>query len=244
MEDLNRFLNQKIGASARCQRNYDLSKDISPEDERTLMKAIKEAPSKQNAKFFRAIVVKDQATIKKLYEATSFTTAYDGMKAAMHGEEWLAKKQTNPQILGKMCVVFVRDRDIDERKNADMKTRNLIRQVDDEAKKEELLTKLKADQKKLVQVDIKNEDRAVGVAAGYLSLVTEMLGMKSGCCQCKHDAEIMDILGLESDSYGMNQPLLMMGIGYGDESRDRREHMLHDDVKFPTFSKKVDIEVI
>jgi nitroreductase len=76
---------------------------------------------------------------------------------------------------------------------------------------------------------------SVGVAAGYLNLSATMLGLSTGCCTCFDNDRVQEILGVESSV------LLLMGIGYSDDLRNRREHHTEKDFMFPTFSKKVDV---
>lgn len=72
---------------------------------------------------------------------------------------------------------------------------------------------------------------SVGIAAGYCNLTATMLGYSTGCCSCFDAIEVGKIL----DTKG--KVLLLMGIGYPDETRNRREHHSHKDFIFPTFDK-------
>lgn len=253
MESANKKINTAIGLSARCQRNYDLSKSISDEDLRTLKKCIQHAPSKQNKKLFDVIIVKDKEVMKQLYEATSF---WHPNHDASPDPEKLKRKNTNPQVLGDICVVFIRSRDEEFDSDAlskDCEVENYkylleeAKKYGDKGDKKALKAKLDEAQdlvKKRKLTRRIDEDRAVGVAAGYLSLTAELLGLKSGCCQCLYDDKIMEILNLESPDGYLNKPLLMMGIGYPDTDRNRREHHIHKDIIFPTFRKKVNVSFI
>jgi hypothetical protein len=51
-------------------------------------------------------------------------------------------------------------------------------------------------------------------------VIASMLGYGTGCCACYNDEEVRQKIGFEK------RPLLMMGIGYKDETRNRREHHL------------------
>jgi len=76
---------------------------------------------------------------------------------------------------------------------------------------------------------------AVGIAAGYANITASMLGYSTGCCACFDPAKVAEILGID------NHVHLLMGIGYKDETRPRREHHAEDFV-FPT-KKKQNIQV-
>lgn len=253
MSNANRKLDVSIGLSARCQRNYDENKNISEEDLRTLRKCIQHAPSKQNKRLFDAIIVKDKIKIKQLYEATSFWNPHND---ASENLEKTKRKNTNPQVLGDICVVFIRSRDEEVESDSLSKDsqvhsyRHMIKEAkqygnnDDVSKLKAKLKEAKAMVKKRQYTRKIDEDRAVGVVAGYLSLAAELLGLKSGCCQCSCDDEIMDILNLKSPDGYINKPLLMMGIGHPDTNKDRREHHIHSDVIFPTFHKKINVSYL
>lgn len=66
----------------------------------------------------------------------------------------------------------------------------------------------------------RDQQTAIGVAAGYLNVIASMLGYGTGCCACYDYNEVKEKIGFEKD------PLLMMGIGFKDETRNRREHHL------------------
>ena len=60
--------------------------------------------------------------------------------------------------------------------------------------------------------------QAVGIAAGYLNVTAAMLGYATGCCACGDFDKIQEVLGLK------NKLVLLMGIGFKDPNRQRREH--------------------
>ena len=80
-----------------------------------------------------------------------------------------------------------------------------------------------------------DEDRsmAIGIAAGYVNVVATQLGYSTGCCKCMDSKAVEEILG--------ESPILLMGVGVADKTRDRREHHT-EDFKFPTLKKMKNIE--
>jgi nitroreductase len=74
----------------------------------------------------------------------------------------------------------------------------------------------------------------LGVASGYLNLTASMLGYSTGCCQCFDRDLLKEILKTD------DEPMLLMGVGYKDLDRNRREHHINNFV-FPTFSKKMSV---
>lgn len=75
---------------------------------------------------------------------------------------------------------------------------------------------------------------SIGIAAGYLNLSATMLGYSTGCCTCFNTKGVQKVLGIKEPV------LLLMGVGWADENRPRREK--HDDPNFiyPTFKKNLE----
>ena len=78
--------------------------------------------------------------------------------------------------------------------------------------------------------------QAVGVAAGYVNMTAALLGYSTGCCSCCNKDEIQRILDIDE------KPILLMGVGYPDSSKPRRQHHLKDELVFPT-NRKGNLEV-
>jgi nitroreductase len=78
----------------------------------------------------------------------------------------------------------------------------------------------------------KDRHMAVGIAAGYVNLLASMLGYSTGCCACFDPNDTKKILEIDDNV------LLMMGVGYKDENRNRREHHLDPEKIFPTIMKE------
>lgn len=80
----------------------------------------------------------------------------------------------------------------------------------------------------------RDQDMAIGVAAGYANITAAMLGYGTGCCACYNPDTVKDIVGLEM------QPLLMMGIGFSGSAPRRTHHVTGETM--PTHKKET-IEV-
>jgi hypothetical protein len=81
-------------------------------------------------------------------------------------------------------------------------------------------------------------DMAIGIAAGYANLISNILGYNTGCCACFDSIQIKQLLGMTKG------PNLLMGIGFGDPDRSRRLHHVTNQL-FPTKAKeKIIVEVI
>jgi hypothetical protein len=201
----NRFLEKSITASQRCQRNWDLDKQVPEEDIKTMKISVTECSSKQNRVFYKAIFIQDREKIEAIHNAT------DGFVYNLE----TGASTTNPQTLANVVVAFVEDRDPSE------PTRTT-----EEYNNGRIKGELKQD-----------ADIALGVGSGYLTLTANLLGYKTGCCQCFDRKVVGDILGNE-------KPLLLMGVGFPGKNRSRLEHHKNPDFRFPSFNKNVIVEDI
>jgi len=85
---------------------------------------------------------------------------------------------------------------------------------------------------KLMESDM---HQALGIAAGYVNVVASLMGYGTGCCGCCNKDEIQKILGIDE------KPILLMGVGYPDASKPRREHHLQSHLTFPTHRKNIEV---
>jgi nitroreductase len=130
------------------------------------------------------------------------------------------KKRKNPQLLANVLFVFV------EKEPTKLRTKQA---------RDLWLTEDK--QFKDWKQYHKDQNQAVGVAAGFLNMVATSLGYSTGCNTCM-DLEAVAKIMLLSDE---KKPILAMGVGFKDTERNRRmEHMT--DQKITSF-QKVDIPV-
>lgn len=121
--------------------------------------------------------------------------------------------ETNSQTLANLLIVFVEDSGY--YKNT--KDRNTQTKTSNQDKSKEIL----------------HNDKmlSVGIAAGYCNLTSSMLGYSTGCCTCFDNKKIKNVLGIN------NNVLLLMGVGYSDDNRNRREHHTNKNFVFPTLGK-------
>ena len=128
----------------------------------------------------------------------------------------------NPQVLANLVVAFSEDISVEEGLRT-TEERDLGEVVNETSAKVEAR---------------KDQDvfTALGIAAGYLTYTANLLGYSTGCCQCFHPKDVSKILGTE-------KPLLLMGIGYPDKTKNRRIEQDSDFV-FPSFKKEIKVEYI
>ena len=211
MSEYNKFLERTIAKSQQCNRNWDLSKQIPDKDIKTMEQAVTQCSSKQNRVFYKVLHTQDRNKIEAIHNATDgFTYRFQKDKDGNY------LTITNPQVLANTLFVFAKDRDV----NMEARTRKENDLGIEEARNSE--------QGK------KDENRAIGVAAGYLTLTANLLGYESGCCQCFDRDKVKSILG--------EDVFLLMGVGYGDKTRPRKEHHMDPSITFPSFNKKIKVE--
>ena len=210
-------IRKAILKSQHCQRNFDLGQTFPEEDIELLKTAISQCPSKQNIAFYKAHFIFDREVIGKLHEETK------GFIINPKEDESRQVSQTNSQVLANLVVVF----EGIEPSKGDSKfyTNDQLERVDQ-----------KKGSKRDLQILENDKKLAVGIAAGYLNLTATLLGYSTGCCSCFKEDNIRKILGLKEPV------LLMMGIGFKDISRNRREHHLDKNFIFPS-KRKQPIEV-
>jgi nitroreductase len=179
-----RFLRDTVIKGQKCQRNWDLSKQIPQEDLDIIIHAATQCPSKQNLDFYSLLVIQNQEIQKKIYRYTWTRPNKEG--------------RLNPQVLANTLLIFLPNEPYAPRNNEmRAKTQNTL---DD-------------DKKRVLRDDM---HQAVGVAAGFVNVVAQSLGYSTGCNKCFDSSAVKAILKTEQ------HPLLMMGIGYKDENRNRR----------------------
>lgn len=248
----NRWLEKTITKSQRCQRNWDLSREIPMEDIKTMETSVTQCSSKQNRVFYKTVFVTDRDVIEQVYRKTwmgGYVKEEDwktldewGMNLEeIRNQDYVCKDEknpltckwgkktyddshnsTNPQVLGNLLVAFVRDRDPSE----EVRT-----------PEERIAGRHAGGSPKEHSNVVADEQVALGIAAGYLTLTSNMLGYSSGCCQCGDKKEVSKILGETEDT------LLLMGIGFPDPNRSRLEHHVTGR-RFPSRSKEVLVEEI
>jgi len=198
--------------SQHCQRNWDLEQDIPDEDLELFVHAVRNCPSKQNVAFYKVHFVTNRKMIESIHKHTA------GFKRPEDGVE-----ETNSQVLANLLVIF-ESVDPSQKNNPNVYVNDELYNIENKKNITTSKNRLKRD-----------ENMAIGIAAGYLNLLASMLGYSTGCCACFDGTEVSKIVKNENDI------ALMMGIGFKDVTRNRREHHLTN-FMFPSKIKQ-DIEV-
>lgn len=218
MDLTHKDIEKAIVRSQHCQRNWDLSKELPEADINLLIHAVTNCPSKQNIAFYKTHFITDRSVIEEIHSKTS------GFKNYNTGEY-----ETNSQTLANLVIAFEVEDYIGRHKEDNVFRNDEMYSLDTESK--------------LSETERKNLERdslmAIGIAAGYANLTATMLGYGTGCCACFNPHEVAEIIGAKKEIK------LLMGIGYKDAARPRREHHSKPEFVFPTKKKQpIDVKII
>jgi nitroreductase len=197
----NTELTKAIIRSQHTQRNWDLSKSIPDEDLKVMLDSVTQCPSKQNFSFYKVHVIKNRETIENIHELSMGLGYKDKNKKRI--------ECTNPQTLANVLFVF---EDEDPSKSYTNKSAG-----NDKGGSYRDGTQ---------ETYMRDVHMAVGIASGYLNIISSIMGYDTGCCACFDKEAVRELLGLE------NKLELIMGIGFKDPNRQRRSHHVLD-VKIP-----------
>lgn len=212
------MIKKSIHKSQHCNRNWDLSKEMPQEDIDLITEAATQCPTKQNLNHYKTHVITDRAMIEQIEAATAIPEfgsednsflGFDGLQGYDEGQG-----PTNSQLSAHTVYAFVED-DVNQYGE---EVRNISESEKMGGSKEHFSYK-------------EDRDQAVGIAAGYVNLVSTMMGYSTGCCKCFHVEKVNEILGVPEGK----KTVLLMGVGIADTSRSRQEH--HSDASFKFGSK-------
>tara|TARA_B100000965_G_scaffold403776_1_gene432780 strand:+ start:105 stop:761 length:657 start_codon:yes stop_codon:yes gene_type:complete len=209
-------IDKAIRASQRCQRNWDLTQVINEDDVKVLETAVTQCASKQNDVYYKVKFITDRDTIESIHEQTKGFT--------MEADDGEIVNMSNSQTLANLLVVFCEDYDENYARSEELKKYFA---------RGENIEELRYSTRETLE---RNRYCAVGVAAGYLNLTANMLGYRTGCCQCYNADGVNSILNGD-------KAVLLMGIGYPDRSRSRLEHHV-EGRRFPSLNKAIKVDYI
>ena len=223
--------------SQRCQRNWDLTKEIPESDQNLLLHAIKSAPSKQNEKHFKVFVISNYDARKKIYDCTkNFAHDADGESLCYYPDGTINYKNQS-QLMGNLLFVFCRDKNDIYRASESYSGGEFVEE-DKNVLQSGLLDLSTPEKKRRVQ-DKYNAIglHAIGISIGYLLVTAHMLGYKTGCSSGFAPGAVMEVTGND-------HPEVVVAVGYGDHTRDRKEEHFDRTRLFPSFDKEILIEWI
>jgi len=162
-------ITKSILKSQRCQRNWDLTKQLSQDQLNLLITAATECPTKQNIPFYCVKIIQDREKIEAIYELT--------YGPAINKNE--GKK--NPQVLANTLIMFC---EYDYESNTQPRNPETHEPIENRSEYSKML--LNAD-----------FNQAIGVASGYVNLVASMMGLQTGCCKCMDSEKVRNLLELD-----------------------------------------------
>lgn len=213
METNYKDIKKAVIKSQHCQRNWNLSKQIPTEDIELLVHAVSNCPSKQNIAHYKVHFITNREIIEDIHKNTEgFARNYTDENIVY---------ETNSQVLANLLIAF---------EAYDYK----LNLPDTIIRNDETQTWLQTQSLTPQQDAVMLRDRhmAVGIAAGYVNVISSMMGYSTGCCACFDLDKVKQILNADNDI------LLLMGVGYADVTRNRREHHSSDFI-FPTKKKQL-----
>jgi nitroreductase len=198
-----------ITDSQHCQRNWDLTKSVPADDISIIVHAATQCPSKQNIAYYKLHVITNRLIIEHLHELTRHNS-----RSKRYTTE------TNSQIMANLVLVF-------EKNNYCIPSKiDIFRNEETKA----ILDKSISPQQALTLQ--RDSDMAIGIASGYANLSATLMSYQTGFCACFDSQGIKLLLNLEND------PVLLMGIGFNNPTKDRKVHHLLPDLVFSTKRKQ------
>jgi nitroreductase len=221
------YITKSIHRSQHCQRNWDLSKTIPQEDLDLIAEAATQCPSKQNISYYRLQFITNRDKIQQIYELTQGAVMDPDKSGPVGGYPPRGRAYTNPQTLANLLIVY------------EAKT---LEEIDDGSfgppRNAETYRKSQGQLDDQIRDNLERDRRtAIGISAGYVNLVSNLLGYATGCCQCIGDKQAMkEALGIPTE------PALLMGVGFRNENLNRKVHHADHNIVFGSF-KKQDMEI-
>lgn len=197
-----------------CQRNWDHTQTIPQHDIDLILNAARHAPTKQGETHYKIYWTTDRTKIQPIYERTPFYSVYDPAVnydgiVQTDGNFPPEYMITNPQVNANMIIAICDDWDPEL---ARARTHMVI---DNDTIEEDLYTHI---------VKHRQMDLGVGVCIGNVIMTANLLGYRTGLCSAFDEQTVLGI----PDTFCKH----IIGIGFPDPSRNRREHpdVLNSDI--------------
>lgn len=219
-------------ASQRCQRNWNLDKEIPKEDIDTMIYAIKSAPSKQNERHFQVSIITDYESRYKIYDATH-NFAHKEDQTPDYAEDGSLNYKHQSQLIGNVLFVFSRDIN-DIYRSGESHAGGFTLSEDknvEQAGTHDLRGPKKAQTQRMYQ---DYGLHSLGIGVGYLLLTAHLLGYKTGCSGGFDQDTTEEITGIKYSQ-------VIVAVGFEDNNRDRTEEHFEPWRRFPSFDKDIKI---
>lgn len=251
---------QSIEQSQHCQRNWDLSKTIPEEHIDLFIQAVKRAPSKQNVAFYKTHFITNRNLIETIAQSTRRNNNYRWQTGISANGPINSQVLSNLLVVFEYYGDYS-DPTIHNR-NSELKTlhdnlssngyndklysrilpenfqleeiEKFLQENNIEEGREKLRNYIGSYTLRNISHMI-NRDRyyAIAIAAGYVSLLANMLGYATGFCQCMQSNELKELFETNTDI------LLLLGVGHPIENYPHNVQNLEDVSNFyPKLSKQ------
>lgn len=207
-------ISERIFTSQHCQRNWDLSAEIPQEDLDIIITAATQCPSKQNVAYYNIHAITNRDIIEAIHSNTDgFTIRQNPYKST-----------TNTQVLANLLIVLEAI-DVD------------VTNKEDALRNDQTIELSSGSISSMAGIILERDKNiAIGIASGYISLTSAMLGYYSGFCACFSREKIKEILNLK------NEAILLLGIGFKDETLHRRtQHTDHNYLYPEKIKQKINV---
>ena len=224
MNEIMKSEKHAINQARRCQRNWDLSKEVDEDHIDHWIYLATTSPSKQDESFFDLYVVTDRTKLDYLYKEHSWGfTMLPGMK------DWVGR---NPQM-GANCL-FVFNRKMNEEEIRNNEKDGSVRDPNAASRWDNAFT-------------------SIGIASGIVAFSANMMGYVTGYGknfgyieEPKHSQDVWgEVLGIKKEDNNLTYSL---GIGYPDESlqwyqsKDNNEYLTGGPVNYSIESTDTDLK--
>ena len=177
-------LNTAIEFTNHCQRNWDHTQEMSPEDVNLIVSVAKGMPTKQNLPYYTVLYSLDRRFIERVHD----------LSIDPHNPKSIGR---NTQTLAHMLVMYLDNWNTLNKKIDESISSGSLLEVSNTETRDEW---------------INNYNMSVGISAGATSLFSNQLGYRTGFCQCYNTDSINKILreeyGIEEKIKGT-----ILGIG-------------------------------
>jgi nitroreductase len=210
------LLKQAIDSSQHCQRNWDLTKSIDPSHMDAFVHAVTQCPSKQNHACYTVKFITNRDIIEQIYNNTYSDKS---------NKYTIGDGRLNPQVLANVLVLFegYSDEYILNKLHA-APDGNLILEKEGYNRFKDIV---------LISVLT-----SIGIASGYLNLIANQLGYKTGFCECFDKQEVAKILNTT------NTPRLFLGIGYPDDTKKHFYNHVDNSIISPIPKSSIDYSFV
>lgn len=188
----------------RCQRNFDLSRELDIDTAKTLYEIALNVPSKQNFVNYDVVAVTNRSLIRKIAEA-SVSDDQSFLTPKLQQELKNGRLQ-NPQVDAHMLLMYFLKPDMADRDygNRDPGPKGGP-------------TKRFINWKHLTNLEI-------GISTGAVGLAANSLGLRTGFCKCFTESSLPQ-KEFEDIGIDVNELVVILGIGYP----LHEDHTLHTD---------------